>query len=91
MQLLAAPIAAQRRQSDAGGIEATIDGEHLPRNVACTIAAQKEYRLGQLFFQPVTIERNGVVIIGSDFRRVDGFGHRGLDWTWRHTVDADAE
>jgi hypothetical protein len=27
-------LAAQRRQADAGGVEAAIDGENLPRDIA---------------------------------------------------------
>src|SRR4051812_10389243 len=58
-----APRAAQRRQADAGGIKTAVDGEDLPGDVACTIAAQEEDRLRQFLLEAVTIERNGVVIV----------------------------
>src|SRR5258708_26940729 len=82
---------AQRRQSDPGGVEAAIDGENLPGDVACAVATQEKYRLRQFLFEAVTIERNGAVIVGADFRRVHGFGQRRLDPAWRNRVDANAE
>src|ERR1700722_17868307 len=82
-------LATQGRQSDAGGVEAAIDGEDLPRDVACTIAAQKEHGLRQFFLEAVTVERNGVVIVGADLWRVNRFRHRGLDRPGSDAVDAD--
>src|SRR5258707_4830712 len=71
-------LAAQGRQSDAGGVEAAIDGENLPRDVAGAVAAQKEHGFRQLFFEAVAVERNRVVIVGTDFRRVNRFRHCGV-------------
>src|SRR5262245_38333348 len=85
------PLPAQRRQADAGRIKTAVDGEDLSGDVARSVAAQEEDRLRQFLFQAVAIERNGVVIVGADFRRVHGFRHRGLDRTRRDRVDADAE
>jgi hypothetical protein len=41
--------AAQRRQSDAGRIEAAIDGENLAGDIACPVAAQEKHRFRQFF------------------------------------------
>ena len=60
--------AAQRRQADAGGIEAAIDRENLPGDVARAVAAQEEHRLRQFLFEAVAVERDRVVIVGADFR-----------------------
>src|SRR5882757_9452146 len=86
-----APLAAQRRQSDAGGIETAIDSENLPGDIARAVAAQKEHRFRQLFFEAIAIERNGVMIVGADLRRVHRLRHRGLDRSRCYAVDADAE
>src|SRR5579872_2055008 len=79
---------AQRGQSDAGGIKAAIDGKNLAGDVTCALAAQKKYRLRQLFLEAITIERDRVVIVGADFRRVDRFGHGRVHRTRRNGVDA---
>src|SRR6202012_5704751 len=85
------PLAAQRRQADAGGIKTAIDGKNLARDVAGAIAAQKENRLRQFLLEAVTIERNRVVIVGADFRGVDRLGHRGFDRPGCYAIDANAE
>ena len=85
------PFAAQRRQADAGGIETAVDGEDLSGDVAGTIAAQEEDRFRQFLLEAVAIERNGVVIVGADFRRMHLLRHRGFDRAGRHRVDANAE
>src|SRR5246500_1662576 len=84
------PLAAQGRQPDARGIETTIDRKHLAGNVARALAAQEEDGLGQFFFKAVAVERNCVVIIGTNFRRMYGLGHGGVARSRRHRVDADA-
>src|SRR4030081_2091362 len=84
------PIPAQRRQADAGGVEAAVDAENLPGDVAGAIAAQKEHRLRQLLLEAVAVERNRGVIIGADLRGVNLPGHRGLDRAGCDAVDADA-
>ena len=65
-----AAFSAQRRQSDAGGLEAAVHAQHLSGDVARAVAAQEEDRFGEFFFQAIAIERNGVVIIGADRRGV---------------------
>src|SRR3954447_18742489 len=85
------PRAAQCRQADAGGVETAVDGEDLSGDVAGAIAAQEEDRFRQFLLEAVTIQRNGVVIVGADFRRVNLLRHRGLDRAGRHGVDANAE
>src|SRR5882757_425351 len=57
-------LAAQRRQADAGRVKTAVDGEDLPGDVARTIAAQEEHRFREFLFQAVTVERNGVVVVG---------------------------
>src|SRR5437773_4398058 len=83
-------LAAQRRQADAGGVETAVDGQNLPGDVAGALAAQEEYRFRQFLLQAVAVERNGVVIIGADLRRMYRLRHRGLDRAGRDAVDADA-
>src|SRR5712672_474013 len=61
-KLPVASLAAQRRQSDAGGVEAAIYGENLPGDVAGAVAAQEKHRLRQFLLEAVAVERNGVVI-----------------------------
>src|SRR5712672_2349074 len=91
-EMLAVPSdAAQRRQSDAGGIKTAIDGENLSGDVAGAVAAQKEHRLRQLFFETVTVERDRVVIVGADFGGVNGFRHRGLDRAGCDAIDPNTE
>src|SRR5579863_2067075 len=85
------PGAAQGRQSDAGGVEAAIDGENLSGDVARTIAAQEEHGLRQLFFEAVPVERDRVMIVGADFRAMDRFRHCGVDRARGDAIDADAE
>src|SRR5689334_22044990 len=70
------PLAAQGRQADAGGIEAAVDRQNLACNIARAIAAQEEDGFRQLLFKAVTVERNRVVIVGTDFRRVHRLRHR---------------
>src|SRR5262249_50565590 len=90
-QLSAASHAAQRRQANAGRIKATIDGENLPGDVACAIAAEKKYRFRQLFLQAVPVEGDRAVIVGADFRAMDGLCHRRVDRAGCHAIDAYAE
>src|SRR5579863_1997653 len=68
--LFASSRAAQRRQADAGGIEAAIDGQNLSGDVTCAVAAQEEHRLRQFLLEAVAVERDRVVIVGTDFRAV---------------------
>src|SRR5712671_7514666 len=89
--LAVSSVAAQRRQSDAGGIKTAIDGENLSGDVAGAVAAQEEHRLRQLFLETVTIEQDRVVIVGANLRRMDGFRHRGLDRAGCDTIDPNAE
>lgn len=84
-------LATQRRQSNARGIKSAVDRQDLTSDVACAVAAQKEDGLCQFFFKAITVERNGVVIIGADGRRVHGLGHGGIDRPRRHAIDTDAE
>ena len=79
---------AQRRQADTGSVEAAVDGEQLPGDIACALAAQEEDRIRQFFLEAIAIERNGVVIVGADRRRMHRLGHRGIDRPRRHRVDA---
>src|SRR5881394_2659674 len=72
------PLPAQRRQTNAGGVKTAVDGEDLSRDVTRALAAQEEDRCRQLLFQPIAVERDRVVIVGADFRRVYGLCHRGL-------------
>src|ERR1700730_17188448 len=91
---LVSPVSArsaQRRQSDAGGIKTTVDRQDLPGDVARSVGTQEQDGLRQCLLKAVTVERDGVVIIGTDFRRMYGLGHRGIDRTGRDAVDADAE
>src|SRR5581483_11706522 len=69
------PPAAQRRQPNARGIEPAVDREHLAGNVARAVAAEKEDGLRQLLFKAVAVERDGIVIVGADVRRVHRLGH----------------
>src|SRR5579864_7241562 len=89
--LSVASPAAQGRQSDAGRIEAAIDGKNLSGNVARPVAAKEEDRLGQLLLEAVAVDRDRIVIVGADFPAVNRFRHRGVDRSRRHAVDADAE
>ena len=84
------PFAAQRRQADAGGVEAAIDRQDLSGDVAGAIAAQEEPR-PRVPLEAVAVERNSVVIVGADFRGVHRLGHRGLDRSRRDGIDANAE
>src|SRR6266446_1252360 len=68
MPLSVPSLATQRRQSDAGGVEAAVDRENLPCDVARAVAAQEEHRLCQFFFEAVAVERDRVVIVGADLR-----------------------
>src|SRR5262249_6095572 len=86
MVLSVLPRAAQRFEADAGGIETAIDRQDLPRDVARTFAAQEEDRLRELLFQAVAVERDRVVIVGADVRRMHRLGHRGVDRTRRDAV-----
>jgi hypothetical protein len=93
-ELLAVPsLAAQRRQSDSGGIEAAIYGQNLSGDVAGAVAAQEEHRFRQFFFEAVAVERDRVVIVGADFRgKIDRATHfercwRGSDWIERHALE----
>src|ERR1700748_3230534 len=88
--LSVSPLTAQGRQPDARGIETAVDCEHLARNVARAVAGEEEDGFRQLLFKAVTIERDRIVIIGADVRRMDGLGHRGVDRARRDRVDANA-
>src|SRR5579872_6049269 len=70
---------AQRRQPDAGRIEAAINGENLAGDVARPVAAKEEHRLGQFFLEAVAVERDPVLVVGADFTAVNRFGLRGVD------------
>src|SRR5580704_18000750 len=83
--------AAQRRQSDAGGIKTAIDRQDLSGDVARSVRAQEQDGLRQFLLKAVAVERDGVVIVGTDFRRMYGLGHRSIDRAWRDAIDADAE
>ena len=61
------PLAPQRRQTDAGGIEAAIHRQHLAGDVARLVAAQEADRVGELRLEAVAVERDMVVIVGPDF------------------------
>src|ERR1700722_9883668 len=89
--LTVAALRAQRRQANAGRLEAALDRERLPGDVACAIAAQEEDCFGELLLQAVAVERNGVVISGADLRRMDRLRHGGIDRTWRDGIDPDAK
>src|ERR1700748_242657 len=84
------PLPPQRRQSDARGIETAVDREHLAGDVARALAAPEEDGLRQFLFKAVAVERYRIVIIGTDFRRMYGLCHRGVDGPRRHRVDPDA-
>src|SRR5689334_3820783 len=79
MSLSVPAFTAQRRQSDAGGIETAVDRENLPGDVARPLAAQEEDGLRQFLFEAIAIERDRIVIIGADLRCVHGFRHRSVD------------
>src|SRR5690349_5828753 len=59
--------AAQGRQADAGGIKSAIDCQDLSGDVARSLAAQEQDRLGEFFLEPIAVERDRVVIVGADF------------------------
>src|ERR1700748_1131437 len=82
------PLPPQRRQSDACGIETAVDREHLAGDVARAVTAEKVDGLRKFLFKAVAVERNRIVIIGADLRRVDRLGHGGVDRTRRHRIDA---
>src|SRR5215467_3214828 len=84
------PLAAQCRQPDAGGIKAAIDRQHLSGDVARAVAAEEKNGFRQLVFKAVAVERDRIVIVSADLRRVHGPGHGGVDRTRRNRVDPDA-
>src|SRR5215475_12379830 len=81
------PLAAQCRQPDARCIETAVDRQHLAGNVARAVACEEEDGFRQLLFKTVTIERDRIVIIGADVRRMHGLGHGGVDRAGRDRVD----
>ena len=86
-----AAFAAQRRQADAGRLEAAVDAQHLSGDVAGTVAAQKEDRFGEFFFKPVTVEGNGVVIVGADRRRMNRLRHGCVHRARCNSIDPNAK
>src|SRR5690349_13366796 len=72
------PLAAQGRQSDARGVETAVDRQYLPGNVARALTAQEEDGFRELLFKAIAIERDRVVIIRADFRRMHRPCHRGV-------------
>src|SRR6516164_1967339 len=76
-------LAAQGRQADAGRIEAPIDREDLPGDVAGAVAAQKVDGFGEFVFKAVAVEGNRIVIVGADLGSVHLFRHRGVHRTGR--------
>src|SRR6202012_758008 len=84
-------LASERRQADAGRIKTAVDGKDLSGDVAGTVAAQEEDRFRQFFFEAIAVERDRVMIVGTDFRRVNRLCHGGVDRAGRDGVDTNAE
>src|ERR1700753_112781 len=76
--------APQCRQTYAGRIKAAIDGKNLAGDVVRAVTAKKIHRLRQFVFEAVTVERDRVVVVGTDLGAVDRLRHRGIDRPRRH-------
>src|SRR3954462_13879159 len=81
----------QGRQSNAGGVEPAVDGQDVSGDVTRALAAEKEDGFRQFLLQPVAIERDCIMIVGADLRRMHGLRHCGIDRTGSYAVDADPE
>ena len=65
--------------------------QKLAVDIARLVGTEEADRRGDLRFQAVAVERDGVVVVGADLRRVHGLRHRRVDRARRNGVDPDAE
>ena len=86
-----ARVSTQGRQANAGGLKSTVHRNRLPRDIAGSVAAKEEDRFGKLVLQSIAIQRNGIMIGGTNFRRVDGFRHGCIDRSWGDRIHPDSK
>ena len=88
------PYGSRRAAASVGARCRWIGTRHPPPacgDVGRLVARQEEDGLRQFLLQPVAVQRDRIMVVAADFRRVHRLGHGGVHGPRRHRIHPDAE